>query len=115
MPAHPTLFIRRRVYEEYGVYDASYRIAGDFEFVARVFVKAGITYSCLPEVLVRMARGGLSTRNPLSNWTITREMQRACAQNSISTNVLKLLLRFPVKWTEFWGRDDPELDAASLE
>jgi glycosyltransferase involved in cell wall biosynthesis len=115
MPAHPTLFMRRRVYVDYGGYDASYRIAGDFELVARVFAKGGVTYSSVPDVLVRMPRGGLSTSSPLSNWTITREMQRACAQNAISTNLLKLLLRFPVKWTELWGLDDRQLDAVAVK
>jgi glycosyltransferase involved in cell wall biosynthesis len=106
MPAHPTLFMRRRVYEDYGGYDSSYRIAGDFELVARVFTKARISYSYVPDVLVRMPRGGLSTSGPMSNWTITREMLKACRQNSIATNVVKLLLRIPIKWTEYWGMDD---------
>jgi len=48
-----------------------------------------------------MPRGGLSTAGPRSNWIITREMQRACAKNAISTNLLKLMLRFPIKFTEF--------------
>jgi glycosyltransferase involved in cell wall biosynthesis len=113
MPAHPTLFMRRRVYEKYGGYDSSYRIAGDFELVARVFVNARIAYSYVPEVLVRMPRGGLSSSGPASNWTITHEMRRACRQNAIATNYLKLLLRFPVKWTEFWrtGKRPDECDS----
>ena len=115
MPAHPTLFMRRRVYDDYGGYDASFRIAGDFELVARVFARGRITYSCLADVLVRMPRGGLSTSGPRSNWTITREMQRACRQNEIATNIPKLLLRFPVKWTEFWGLRDLKVAAMSLD
>jgi len=101
MPAHPTLFLKRSVYERYGGYDTSYRIAGDFEFIARVFPDPSLRYACLPDQLVRMPRGGLSTAGPRSNWIITREMQRACAKNAIPTNLLKLLLRFPVKITEF--------------
>jgi glycosyltransferase involved in cell wall biosynthesis len=101
MPAHPTLFLRRAVYERHGGYDPSYRIAGDFEFVARIFGDRTLRYACLPQLLVRMPRGGLSTAGPRSNWIITREMQRACAKNAISTNLLKLMLRFPIKFTEF--------------
>ncbi len=101
MPAHPTLFLRRAVYERHGGYDPSYRIAGDFEFVARIFGDHRLRYVCLPQTLVRMPRGGLSTAGPRSNWIITREMQRACAKNAISTNLLKLMLRFPIKFTEF--------------
>jgi glycosyltransferase involved in cell wall biosynthesis len=103
MPAHPTLFLRRQVYERHGGYDASYRIAGDFEFVARVFGPGALRYAYLHEVMVRMPRGGLSTAGPRSNWIITREMKRACDKNAIDTNVLKLMLRFPVKLTEFFA------------
>jgi GT2 family glycosyltransferase len=37
MPAHPALFLRRRVYESYGLFRTDYRIAGDFEYCARIF------------------------------------------------------------------------------
>lgn len=104
MPAHPTLFVRRSVYERFGEYDTSYRIAGDFEFVARVFGRGGVTFSCIPTMLVRMPRGGLSSAGPRSTWTITREMKRACRQNGIATNYLKLWLRIPIKLAEMWTR-----------
>lgn len=101
MPAHPTLFLRRDVYDRHGGYDASYRIAGDFEFAARIFGGGALRYACLPHVLVRMPRGGLSTAGPRSNLIITLEMKRACAKNAIATNLFKLSLRFPIKLTEF--------------
>jgi glycosyltransferase involved in cell wall biosynthesis len=101
MPAHPTFFVRRSVYEEFGLYDTSYRIAGDFEFVARVFSRAGIQCRYLNEVLVRMPRGGLSTSGPRASWRITREIRRACAANGIPTNYLKLFSRFAMKLPEF--------------
>jgi glycosyltransferase involved in cell wall biosynthesis len=102
MPAHPTFFLRRSVYDEFGLYDTSYRIAGDFEFVARVFSKTGIQYRYLQEVLVRMPRGGLSTSGPRASWRITREIRRACAANGIRTNYLKLFSRFAMKLSEFY-------------
>lgn len=104
MPAHPTLFIRRGVYEKYGGYDASYEIAGDFELTTRLFVREKIRYSCLQQILVRMAHGGLSTKGLRSNWIITREMRRACASNSVRTGWLRLLLRFPIKLFELQFR-----------
>jgi hypothetical protein len=101
MPAHPTLFLRRAVYQEFGVYDTSYRIAGDFELVARVFARGAVRYSYIDDVLVRMPRGGLSTSGPRASWIITRELRRACAQNGIATNYFKLLARFALKMPEF--------------
>lgn len=104
MPAHPTLYLTRAVYEQFGEYDESYRIAGDFELVARLFGKRAISYSHIPRVLVDMRAGGLSTRGLSSKWIITKEMKRACAQNGIPTNYLKLACRMPLKMLELLAR-----------
>jgi glycosyltransferase involved in cell wall biosynthesis len=98
MPAHPTLLLRRSVYERCGRYDTSYRIAGDFELIARAFGNDGTPYVYLPEVLVEMQDGGLSNRGIRSKWLITREMHRACRANGISSGWLRLLMRLPVKY-----------------
>jgi glycosyltransferase involved in cell wall biosynthesis len=100
MPAHPTLFLRRGLYGRLGGYDASYRIAGDFELCVRAFVQERARYRYLPRPLVRMPQGGLSTRDWRSNWIITREMRRACLDNGVATSLPRLLLRFPVKLLE---------------
>jgi glycosyltransferase involved in cell wall biosynthesis len=101
MPAHPTLFMRRAVYDRFGLYDPTYRIAGDFEMVARVFARGGIRSRCIDEILVRMPRGGLSTSGPRASYIITREMHRGCTQNGISTNYLKLVWRFASKLIDY--------------
>ena len=40
MPAHPTFYCKRNIYNKYGFYDESFRIAGDFEFNDEVLRKA---------------------------------------------------------------------------
>lgn len=97
MPAHPSTFIRRAVYEEHGGYDESYRIAGDFELLARLYARHGVSRAHIPRVLVRMQSGGISTSGFRSNWIISREMRRACKENGIPTNWAKLAMRIPVK------------------
>jgi glycosyltransferase involved in cell wall biosynthesis len=104
MPAHPTLFIRRTTYAHCGGYDASYRIAGDFDLCVRLFAGAGIRYSYIPEALVRMPRGGLSNSGWRSKWIITQEMRRACLAHGIPTSYAKLFARFPVKALEVLRR-----------
>jgi glycosyltransferase involved in cell wall biosynthesis len=103
MPAHPTLFLRRRVYDELGGYDPQFRIAGDFEFCLRAFVCRPTSYRYVPEPLVRMPSGGLSNRGWRSKLAITGEMLRACKLNGVSTNWAKLSLRFPIKMVELVG------------
>jgi glycosyltransferase involved in cell wall biosynthesis len=100
MPAHPSLFLRREVYQRVGEYDSSFRIAGDFEHCLRVFLKASIPYRYVREAIVRMPAGGISNRGWRSKLTITREMQKACAMNGVKTNFAKLCLRFPIKMIE---------------
>ena len=102
MPAHPTLFLRREVYQRVGEYDTQFRIAGDFEFCLRVFALNTVRYRYIPEPLVNMPRGGLSNRGWRSTWQITREMQRACALDGVRTNWAKLSLRIPLKIMEMF-------------
>jgi len=101
MPAHPALFVRRSLFEQYGLFNTDYKIAGDFEFVARIFSKHHLRYRYWPAVLVKMRLGGISTRGWRSTLTLNREVLRACRQNGIRTNYLKILSKYPAKLLEF--------------
>jgi len=60
---HPTTFVRRHVYEKYGLFDTSYRYSHmDFELFLR-WQRAGVVIRYIPEVFVRMQAGGVSGRN----------------------------------------------------
>lgn len=63
MPPHPTVFLRREVFEKFGVYDTSYRIAADYEAMLRYFAIGGIKPYYLKEVMVLMRQGGESNRS----------------------------------------------------
>ena len=104
MPAHPALFVRREVFQRVGVFRTDYRIAGDFEFVARAFGKNTLRYRHLPEVLVRMRTGGISTAGWRNTLLLNREVLRACRENGIPTNMLKILSKYPAKLLEYFHR-----------
>ena len=70
MPPHPTFFVKREIYEKYGRFKTNYKIAADFEILARFFYKHKITFYYLPEVIVKMRTGGVSTRSLKSNWIL---------------------------------------------
>ena len=101
MPAHPALFVRREVFQRVGEFRTDYRIAGDFEFVARAFGKHTLRYRHLPEVLVRMRTGGISTAGWRNTLLLNREVLRACRENGIATNMLKILSKYPAKLLEY--------------
>ena len=102
MPAHPALFVARKLYRHYGVFKTDYVIAGDFEFVARVFAHPSFRYAYMPGVLVKMRVGGSSTSGLRSTLTLNREVLRACRENGISTNYFKILSKYPAKALEFF-------------
>lgn len=101
MPAHPALFLHRRIYEQVGHYKTDYRIAGDFEFIARAFSQADIHYQHLPEILVKMRLGGASTAGLKATLRLNREVMRACRENAISTSWINILSKYPFKLMEF--------------
>ncbi|MRR05885.1 MAG: glycosyltransferase [Deltaproteobacteria bacterium] len=94
MPPHPTFFVRREVYEKYGLFDTHYKIAADYELAVRFLARYGIKYAYLPDVIVKMRTGGISTRNLKSNWILNREIIRACAENGIRTNLFKVYSKY---------------------
>lgn len=75
---HPTMFVRREVYETLGGFDPALKLAGDFEFIARIH-RAGIQGVEIPKVLVDYRLGGAS-RNPL----ILREMRDIALRKGLS-------------------------------
>ncbi|QWD70724.1 glycosyltransferase family 2 protein [Polynucleobacter sp. UB-Siik-W21] len=101
MPAHSTIFFRRCVFEKYGLYKTNYKIAADVEFIARTFVKKKIKYIYLERVLVLMRVGGISTSGLVSTIILNYEFLKALRENSIPTNLLKILSRYPKKLLEF--------------
>jgi glycosyltransferase involved in cell wall biosynthesis len=102
MPAHPTLYLRRRVFERFGVYRTDFRIAGDFEFIARIFRENRISYRYVEDVWTRMETGGASTGGLRSKMVINAEVLRACRDLGISTSYARLLARYPRKVLEMF-------------
>ena len=87
-PPPPTFFVRRELYERYGLFHTDYRIAADYELAARFLARHKVRYAYLPEVIVKMRVGGASTRGLRS--TLNREILRACTEDGIPTNILKV-------------------------
>lgn len=83
MPPHPTLFLRRRVFDAFGPYDTRYRIAADYDAVLRYFGAGGIRAVYLPQVLVKMRTGGESNRSLGRILRKSREDYRAIRRNGV--------------------------------
>ena len=96
MPAHPTFFVKREIYEKYGVFKTNFKISADFDILARFLYTHKISYYYMSEVIVKMRIGGVST-SLNSLWINNIETLRACRNNGIKTNIFKILSKYPVK------------------
>lgn len=102
MPAHPTVFIRRKYYEKFGLFKTDYKIAADYELLIRFLYVHKLKYRYLPLTMVKMRKGGVSSRNLMSNIILNNEIIRACRENGIKTNVLKVYSKYFTKFFELF-------------
>ncbi len=83
MPAHPTLYLRRAVYERFGCYRTDYRISADYELMIRILKDGEVKLSYLPEVLIYMDHGGTSTNSLGAYLDGMKEGHRALRENGV--------------------------------
>jgi glycosyltransferase involved in cell wall biosynthesis len=100
MPAHPTLFLKRRVYDRCGVFDTSLKLQSDLEFCARIFESHKISSQYVPELWVRMRAGGASNndiwRRIKGNWESYLALQKlGLKTNPVSYFIIKFAMKLP--------------------
>lgn len=97
MPGHPTLFLKKEIYDQYGLYDPTYKVAADYEFMIRFLKNKGNKLAYLPEVIIRMYYGGTSTATAGSYFLSLKEGYRALRDNRIrGAGVINILRSFRV-------------------
>jgi glycosyltransferase involved in cell wall biosynthesis len=90
-PPHPTFFVRREIYERFGVFDLSYRIAADVELMMRFLEVRSVRAKYLPEVLVKMRMGGTTNRNLTNIVKQNKEILRALRKHGLRSSMVRLI------------------------
>lgn len=110
-PPHPTLYIKRNLYNKYGNYNTNYKIAADYDFMIRI-MKNDIKMSYIEEPLIYMRAGGTSTNSLKSYIKSFNEGLRVLRVNNIkfplivnifrTLNILKqrLMAIFKIKYNK---------------
>ena len=104
MPAHPTFFVKRSWYAKAGLFKTDYKIAADYEMLIRLLYVHRVSYAYIHENMVVMRRGGVSSNGIKSNIVLNQEILRACRENGISTNYLKIYSKYFRKVFELIGK-----------
>ena len=102
MPPHPTLFLKKEVYEKWGLFDLEYRIAADYDFILRILQDDKLRFIYLPQVITEMRVGGASNRSLNNIIQKSREDYRALKANGISNPIGVLLAKNFSKIPQFF-------------
>ena len=100
MVPHPSFYVRRECFERLGGYSLDYRICADFELELRYLYLAKLRAAYLPECVVVMRMGGMSTAGWRSNVLINREDLRALRAHGIWSCLPLIYLKYRFK---IWG------------
>ena len=93
LPGHPTMFLKREIYEKYGVYDTSYKCAADYEFMVRFLKDERNRLAYVPERLVSMFYGGTSNAGLHNYWVSFKEGYMALRRHRVPHPMLITLKR----------------------
>ena len=93
MPPHPTLFVKKTIYDKLGLFNTSLHSAADYEFMLRVIHKNGIQPAYLPEVIVKMRTGGKSNRSLKNRIIANKEDRKAWEINGLEPNWYTLYIK----------------------
>ena len=104
-PAHPTFFARKSVYDQYGTFDIRYKLAADFELIARFLEYYKIRARYIPRVSVKMRVGG-ATNKSLGNIVKQNfEIFQACKKNNIKISPVAFLMnKFITRFQQFYPK-----------
>jgi len=96
-PPHPSIYVKRELYENFGLYNADLRIAADFEFFANLAHNHHVSMKYLNMDFVTMLVGGESTKSWKQRELGTVEDMRACHKLGIKTNWIFIRMKYLFK------------------
>ncbi|HTA84201.1 MAG TPA: glycosyltransferase family 2 protein [Bacteroidia bacterium] len=93
MPPHPTFFLKRKCYEQYGNYNTTFTISADYELMLRMLHKHKLKATYIPEVLVKMRTGGVSNRSLAKRIKANMEDRKAWKINNLKPGFFTLIIK----------------------
>jgi glycosyltransferase involved in cell wall biosynthesis len=101
VPPHPTLFVKRRVYEEAGLYNLKYQLASDYEFMLRIFKKYHFKSIYIARLMVKMRLGGATNKSFRNIFEGNKEIIRAWKSNGFKVPIYLMPLRVIKRLIQF--------------
>ena len=93
MPPHPSFFVRKRVYDQYGLFNLQLKSAADYELMLRFLYKNNVSTCYLPRPIVRMRIGGMSNVSLKNRIKANKEDRRAWEINGLQPKSFTLFVK----------------------
>lgn len=107
MPAHPTLILKKEVYSKHGLFNKSFKISADYDFMLRILKDSNLKFAYLPKVVTKMRVGGASNRNIKNIIKKSKEDYRAIRSNNIG-GFITLILKNTSKIKQFLYKNESQ-------
>jgi len=104
MPAHPTLFLLREVYEKHGLFDLQFKISADYDLILCIFNDKSLNFVYLPEIISKMRIGGISNRSIKNILQKSKEDYQVLKKNNIPFPLRVLFLKNVLKIPQFFKK-----------
>jgi glycosyltransferase involved in cell wall biosynthesis len=101
MPPHPTFFVKKEVYQRFGVFDLAFKQSADYELMLRFLYLHGISAHYLQGISLKMRVGGLSNASLKNRWEANCEDRFAWHKNALKPYFFTVLLKPIAKLEQF--------------
>jgi len=85
-PGHTALFLKKKVYDDYGLYNLDFKLVADFELMLRIFDRYKIKACYLQEYLIKMRLGGVTNKSFKNIYKQNIECLKAFQCNQLTVN-----------------------------
>ena len=101
MPPHPSVYIKREVYLQYGLYKTIYKIAADFELLLRYLSINNLKYKYINNTIVYMRFGGVSNSSIKNRLLLNKEILESCKNHKVKSSYLLIYSKYFLRIFEY--------------
>jgi glycosyltransferase involved in cell wall biosynthesis len=104
MLPHPTFFVRKKIYNKYGMYNTQLKSAADYEMILRLLYKHKLKVEYIPEIMVKMRMGGKSNESIFNRLRANYEDNMAWSLNDLYKPYFIRILKPMLKLKQFFKK-----------
>lgn len=93
-PPHPAIFIKRKLFDQFGGYSTKYLIAGDFDLMVRFIIVHNQIFQYIDREFVAMSIGGLSTSLRHRLFTNMQEKWKVLKSHNLNCSFFSIINRY---------------------